>query len=214
MKDYLKYKTDLLNCNTCRQSEPPLIHHLAFPLFMKDPSINYDILFVVEAPNLTDTIDKKKGYLTVDPNTDPSGKLFYDLFTNELQFNIENLFVTNSVLCLPNEKKGKFPVTAKLLGNCKTNLIRLIEEFDPIIVCPLGTKALMATKSIANHNYNRMKDAVANETVWFNRILFPLYHTSLLARNKRNGRPVNFQREDWRKLRELYIKLKVNEVLS
>ncbi len=175
---------------------------------MNHPSKNYDILFVVEAPNLTDTVDGQKGYLTVDPNTDPSGKLFYDLFTNELQLSIENLFVTNSVLCLPAEKKeGEYPVTAKLRSNCKNNLIRLIEEFDPIIVCPLGNIALAATKSIDNHTYSRMKDAVVKETIWFNRILFPLYHTGSKARNKRNGRPEELQREDWRKLKQLYNKL-------
>lgn len=208
MKDYLKYKNELLRCSICRQYNPPLIHNKAFPLFMNQPSKNYDILFVVETPNLTDTVDEQKGYLTADPDTDPSGKLFYDLFTNELQFSIENLFVTNSVLCLPAEKKGKYPVTAKLISNCKNNLVRLIEEFDSIIVCPLGNIALTATKSIDNHKYSRMKDAVAKETIWFNRILFPLYHTSALARNKRNGRPEDLQREDWRKLKQLYKKLK------
>jgi uracil-DNA glycosylase family 4 len=208
MKDYLKYKNELLGCSICRQYNPPLIHNKAFPLFMNQPSKNYDILFVVEAPNITDTVDEQKGYLTVDPDTDPSGKLFYDLFINELQFSLENLFITNSVLCLPEYRKGKYSVTAKLRSNCKNNLIRLIEEFAPIIVCPLGTVALAATKSIDNHNYNRMKDAVAQKTIWFNRILFPLYHTSVLARNKRNGRPEDLQREDWRKLNKLYEKLK------
>jgi uracil-DNA glycosylase family 4 len=175
---------------------------------MKQPSHNYDILFIFEAPNLGDTIDKKKGYLTIDPNTDPSGKLFYDLFTNELNREIEDLFVTNCVLCLPFENKGKYPVTSKLKNNCKSNVIRLIQEFEPLIVCPLGTVALLAVKSIDDHKYYRMKDAVAKEIKWYGRILFPLYHTSLLARNPRFGRPEIFQREDWRKLAKLYEKLK------
>ncbi len=208
MKDYQKYKKMLSKCSTCRQIRPTLIHKKAFPLFMNHSSNNYDILFIFEAPNLTDTIDDQKGFLTVNPDTDPSGKLFYDFFINELKFSIENLFVTNSVLCLPTVKNGKYPVTAKLINNCSGNLVRLIEEFDPIIVCPLGTISLAATKQIYNHDYNRMKDAVAKETIWFNRILFPLYHTSVLARNKRYGRPEDLQRKDWRKLNILYKKLK------
>src|ERR1035437_185977 len=126
MEDYLKYKTELQNCNICRQHNPPLIHEQAFPLFMKQPSRNYDILFVVETPNLSDTVDKNKGYITVDPYTDPSGKLFYELFTKELNRNIKDLFVTNCVLCLPAEKNGKYPVTSKLRYNCKDNLVSLI----------------------------------------------------------------------------------------
>ena len=130
------------------------------------------------------------------------------MFTNELQFKIEDLFVTNSVLCLPAAYNGKYPISSKLRLNCRKNLIKLIEEFSPIIVCPLGTVALAATKSIDNHKYNRLKDAVAREIQWFTRILFPLYHTSRLARNKRNGRPEELQRQDWRKLKDLYEYLK------
>jgi len=208
MKDYLIYKNEISSCNICQHHNPPLIHDQAYPLFMKQPSRNYDILFVFETPNLSDTIDKQKGYLTVDPNTDPSGKLFYDLFTKELNREIEDLFVTNSVLCLPAGTNGKYPVTRLLRNNCKENLSRLIKEFEPLIVCSLGNKALATTKLLEYHKYNQMKDAAAKEINWYGRILFPLFHTSLLARNPRFGRPEELQREDWRNLRKLYNRLK------
>lgn len=54
-----------------------------------------DIFFVLEAPNRDDTFDPDKGYLTYDYDTDPSGRLFRELFVLDLGEPIEALAVTN-----------------------------------------------------------------------------------------------------------------------
>ncbi|HEY1205398.1 MAG: hypothetical protein ABSH46_20615 [Bryobacteraceae bacterium] len=46
-----------------------------------------------------------------------------------------------------------------------------------------------------------MTDAVAHQIEWSGRWLFPLFHTSMQARNGRYGRDSDQQRQDWRRLR-------------
>lgn len=196
-------------CGRCR--DEGLLDREAFPVLMKAPPRKTDILFVLEAPNRDDTYDPKKKYLTVEPNTDPSGRFFYDLFIRELQFDIRDLFITNSVLCLPLNKNGKYPVTSRQQANCAGILRRMIDLFNPIIVCPVGTKALVATNRLHEHDHTMMATAVAKPTRWYGRTLFPLYHTSGQARNPRNGRPEQKQREDWRNLRTTWEKAKAQQ---
>lgn len=193
-------------CSQCRNES--LLDQRAFPLFAKHPSQSFDILFILEAPNRDDTYNPKKGYITVDPRTDPSGRFFHYLFTCELGFPTDDLFITNSVLCLPAEKGGKFPVSPKQRINCRPILREMIDNFGPIIVCPMGTRALIATEQIYPHGYRTMAEAVAIPTPWYGRVLFPLFHTSGQARNPRNGRPEPQQRADWRRLREVWAHLK------
>lgn len=202
-----KYVKDAKKCEKCKREG--LLDPNAFPIFMKKAPGQTDILFVLEAPNRDDTYNPIKKYLTIDPNTDPSGKFFYKLFNEELGFNDTQLFVTNSVLCLPAGNGEKYPVSARQRNNCSDYLKKLILMFDPLIVCPLGTKALKATSIIENHSYERMSDAVGKRIKWFDRILYPLYHTSSQARNPNTGRIEKYQKEDWKGLRRLYDELTI-----
>jgi uracil-DNA glycosylase family 4 len=186
------------NCVLCKNEG--LLDSRSFPLFAKQPPRSYDILFILEAPNPDDTYNPQKGYITVDSDTDPSGKFFYELFTEKVKFSIEDLFITNSVLCLPARKAKKNPVSSQQRNNCKEILRKMIDIFDPVIVCPLGKKALDATSQIYRHAYWNMAEAAANPSNWYGRILFPLYHTGLLARKPPYGRSVDQQRNDWKKL--------------
>lgn len=197
-------------CKFCRTSR--LLDNNAFPIFMKHPPKEFDILFILEAPNRDDTYNPSKKYLTIDPDTDPSGSFFYELFNDELHFKQDQLFVTNSVLCLPLRKKDSHPVQANQRNNCSIILKKLIENFNPLIVCPLGKKALKATSIIENHKWANvnMSDAVGRKINWFKRFLVPLYHTGSQARNPRNGRIEKLQRLDWKKLHEFYEELKVD----
>lgn len=118
---------------------------------------------------------------------------------------MDDLFITNSALCLPSEKKkGEFLVSPRQRNNCTQILRQMIDDFGPIIVCPVGTKALLATSQISPHVYWTMAEAVAKPTPWYGRILFPLFHTGAQARNSRNGRPEPQQRADWRSLRAVW----------
>ena len=188
-----------------------LLDNGALPVFQKEAPQSFDILFILEAPNHDDTYNPQKGYLTVEPDTDPSGRFFCDLFMNELQFPISELFVTNSVLCLPAGKAGKFPVSALQRNNCLPNLVQFIDTFSPLIVCPMGTKALLATGGISGHGLRTMAKAAAKPLNWYGRILFPLFHTSAQARNPRNGRPESEQRRDWRELRAIWEQISVQQ---
>jgi uracil-DNA glycosylase len=196
-------------CTRCKGDG--LLDPNAFPIMMKNPPGSTDILFILEAPNKDDTYNPKKRYLTVEPDADPSGRFSHDLFVNELQFPIEDLFVTNSVLCLPAHKKGEYPVTSLQQSNCEAILRRMIDVFNPLVVCPVGAKALVATSRLNEHGYKKMATSVAKPSSWYGRTLFPLYHTSGQARNPRNGRPECMQRADWRSLRAVWRRLKAQQ---
>ena len=178
---------------------------------MKNYPGSTDILFILEAPNKGDTYNPKKKYLTIEPDADPTGRFFYDLFIKELQFPIEDLFVTNSVLCLPVDNNGKNPVTPTQQLNCVAILRRMINVFNPLVVCPLGGKALLATSRLNEHGYKDMATSVAKPTSWYGRTLFPLYHLSQLARKPPYGRPEYMQRADWRSLRAIWESLKARQ---
>lgn len=202
-----EFKAECSRCNRCKSGS--LLDPKAFPILMKLSPRATDILFVLEAPNRDDTYNPGKGYLTIDPETDPSGRFFYDLFVNELRFDIDqDLFVTNSVLCLPAKKDGKYPVSPSQKLNCSNILKRMIDVFNPIIVCSMGAKALSAMLQIDKHGYRSMAEAAAMPTPWYGRTLFPLYHTGRQARNSNNGRVDENQRADWRSLRSTWKKVR------
>lgn len=204
------YVRNTSECDYCRNLN--ILDSGAFPLFMRTTPASTDVLFILEAPNRDDTYNSEKGYLTVDSQTDPSGTFFHDLFVNELGLDVEkDLFVTNSVLCLPAPRNGKYPVSITQMKNCSKRLRELIDTFRPLIVCPLGTKALKAAALTEDHGLRKMADAVGRQLSWYGRILYPLYHTSSQARNPRNGRVEDLQRADWRRLRELLDKNKAQQ---
>jgi uracil-DNA glycosylase family 4 len=204
------YIRNTSECDYCRNLN--ILDNRAFPLFMRTGLASTDVFFIWEAPNRDDTYNSRKGYITVDSQTDPSGAFFHDLFVNELRLDVEkDLFVTNSVLCLPAPRNGKYPVSRTQMENCSKRLRELIDTFRPLIVSPLGTKALKATTLLEDHGLRNMADAVGRQRSWYGRILYPLYHTSSQARNPRNGRVEGLQRADWRKLRELLDKSKAQQ---
>ncbi len=174
----------------------------AYPLFPPSMPETPDVFFIFEASNRDDTFDADKGYLTFDYDTDPSGRFFRELFDEELQEPIEDVAVTNSVLCLPRRKGERHPIPARMRRACPMNLRDQIEVLAPAIVAPMRGQALEATRLIEDHGKRKLSDAVAVALPWFGRLLFPLYHTGLLARNGPSGRKAEQQRSDWRALRQ------------
>lgn len=196
----------LQGCRTCHDAGR--LHPGARPLFGRFRGERSDLLFVLEAPNHDDTFNPAKGYLTVEPDTDPSGRFFHELYSEILGESIETLVITNAVLCLPAGSGGRYPVTSKMMTACSPNLRDQIASLDPLVVVTLGGKALDATRVIEAHGRRRLADAVALPISWFGRILFPVFHTGLLARNGPSGRSAEEQRKDWAKLRELLFALR------
>lgn len=171
------------------------------PLFMKNRPRRSDLLFVAEAPNRDDTFNEAKGYLTVDPDTDPSGAFFHELYTKELAEEMEDLAVVNAVLCLPREKRKSYPVTQTMLRACQPNLRDQIVSLDPLVVVTLGTVALNATRAIEDHGFRKLAEVSTRPIPWFGRLLFAAYHTGRQARNGPTGRKPELQRQDWRELK-------------
>jgi uracil-DNA glycosylase family 4 len=157
---------------------------------------------VLEAPNHVDTYDPDKGYLTIDKDADPSISFFLEMYTEVLELDIEDLFITNSVLCLPKKFAGKYPVTTLQRNHCSMVLKNTIDLFKPKIVCTIGFQALKSLGIIEPHGFVSMKEAVGNTTDWYGRTLFPLYHTSTMARICRSR---DQQVLDWLKLRTSYL---------
>lgn len=198
-RKWKKFKKEAGNCTVC--SDLGLLEKDAFPLFIKEPPKNVAVLFIAEAPNREDTYNQSKGYLTYLEPTDPTGNNFTELYYNVLNFNHEQLFITNSVLCLPARRNGKYPVYAKQRNYCSIHLRNLIDSFKPKIVCTIGCKALNAVHKIQKHSHNTLSKCVAKQYEWYGRKLFPLYHTGNQAKKHRTGEQ---QVQDWHELRKLY----------
>lgn len=183
-------------CAICRENG--LLHEKAQPLFGRFNARKKSVLFVFEAPNLGDTEDSGKQYITYDKITDPTGKFTETLFREELGIGWEDFQVTNAVLCLPKRnEKGGHPVVTAQLRNCKNNLLHQIEVLDPEVVVSVGGIALDALRRIKPFERNPLKNMVARPLAWHDRWLFPLFHTSRLGQISRNAEE---QRSDWRAL--------------
>jgi uracil-DNA glycosylase len=179
-----------------------VIEEGARPLFGRFRVWKNGVLFLFEAPNWDDTFDAGKGYLTYDSETDPTGRFARRLIKDELGMDPDFFQVTNSVLCLPSKNHGRFPITADQKRLCEPLIREQIRILDPTVVVPVGGAALEFTRRLERHPYRTMGEAAARPRQWFGRWLFPLFHTSMLARNGPTGRTEQHQREDWRALRK------------
>lgn len=88
----------------------------------------------------------------------------------------EQVFVTNAVLCNPQDASGRNrPPSRAELANCRGLLARQLAIVAAPVVVPLGAVALAALAAIAAHHL-RLRDAVAQAVPWQGRLLYPLYH--------------------------------------
>jgi uracil-DNA glycosylase family 4 len=184
----------------CRDCQPlGVLHQKAKPLFGRFEARRRQVLFVFEAPNLDDTVNPQKGYLTYDAATDPTGIFTHQLLVDVLGMSSDAFQVTNAVLCLPAARDGKFPVLPSQLQSCSEKLRRQIDALDPVVVASVGGTALDALRRLEDHGLRALKEAVAHPRPWLGRWLFPLAHTSRLGRRNRKERD---QVLDWIALRE------------
>jgi len=158
------------------------------------------VLIVAEAPNHDDTYHPKKGRLTCDPDTDPSGRFLFELL-GAVGLRPGDVLFTNTVLCLPAPKDGKHPVTSAPAKQCLVWLERLIRDVEPGVVVALGGKALEALARIERHRLE-LHTGAGRLHSWFGRRLLPLYHPSLLGRV---SRPEAQQRADIQALRPYLV---------
>lgn len=195
-------------CKACDAAcSPSLRESGSRPLIGRFDLWRNGAFFVFEAPNRADTFDPDKGYPTYDRDTDPTGRFTRRLLHEELQLDVRFFQVTNAVLCLPRSQEGKYPVETAQLRQCSQLLTDQIAAIHPLVVVPVGARALNATRMIDDHRIRRMKDAVARRIPWAGRWLFPVYHPSLLGRHPTTGRSESDQRSDWRALRQCLLDL-------
>lgn len=174
-------------CRTCHDGTcSGLAESGSRPLFVKVAPRRADLLFIAEAPNVKDTFDSDKGYLTVDPKTDPSGAFFHELYSSVLGEEMADLAVTNAALCLPRTKGGAHPVSGQMLRACQRNLRDQIDVLNPLVVVTLGGVALRAARGLEDHGLSKLADLSERPIPWFGRLLSP---RTTLAHSPETGRP-------------------------
>ena len=147
------FRMDAATCSICH--DHGWLHsrsdgRRALPLFHLEASTRRRIVFVFEAPNLADTYDQDKGRMTCDPNTDPSGRFTFELLAH-VGLSPRDVVFTNSVLCLPANRNGKFPVRHGQRMACLPWLRRLILDIDAKVVVTGGVHALNAVNRLERH---------------------------------------------------------------
>jgi uracil-DNA glycosylase family 4 len=138
------------------------------------------VMFIAEAPG------RFGGELTGRPLVDDaSGRHFTALLT-EAGIAREKVFITNSVLCNPQDEAGRNRKPSRAeLKNCGYWLAAQIDVVGPAAIVTLGATALMALAGIEEHNYT-LRTHVGRPLRWQRRTLIPLYHPSPLTRASRS----------------------------
>jgi uracil-DNA glycosylase len=196
------YQNEIRACTRCHADG--LLHveptgGVARPILAREPTAALGILIVGEAPNHADTYDPRKGYLTYEPGTDPTGTFMLELLVDVVGLaptQIGDVLFTNAVACLPARRDGRHPVRARQRDHCRPWLARLIDDADARVVVSLGKKPLEALGRIEPHGL-RVSDA-GKAAPWYGRHLLPLYHPGRLGRI---SRPADLQRRDIASLR-------------
>lgn len=133
-------------------------------------NIESKVLFVAEAPGRLGA--DKTG---VPLYGDRTGNNF-DSFLGSIGWHREDLFITNAVLCNPqNENGNNGTPTLEEIDNCSIYLEMTISLVNPEVIIPLGQTALTALNLISRHDIQLSRD-VAQPKPWLDRIVFPLYH--------------------------------------
>jgi uracil-DNA glycosylase len=152
------------------------------------------LLFVAEAPG------RLGAEVTGVPlSSDQTGRTF-NLLLESSGINRSDVFVTNAVLCNPQDEAGRNdrPTAAELIS-CSDHLVRLIHILDPQWVVTLGAVALDAVARIEPHRL-KLPDHVGVPTRWADRWLLPLYHPGPRALIRR---PLEAQMIDYARLAAL-----------
>jgi uracil-DNA glycosylase len=199
MSAYEAYKAQCQGCTLCKEQGLLSTDPAARPLFMHWEPRRTDVLFVLQAPNAADT---RIGHLTYGEECkDRTGKFFDELVTTHLKWEtVPDVLVTNAVLCLPKKVGNGDDVPLRQRRTCACRCLqKLIDAFQPRVVCPLGGVALAALNDIHGHHWV-LSINVGQAKPWCKKVpwVFPLYHCGGKALGTRKPEQ---QHEDWAKLR-------------
>lgn len=130
---------------------------LAYPLFQKSFPSNYlGALFVLQNPTREDTYDHKKGFITCDAHfeeTDKTGKQLYT-YLESVGLSLDNIILTNSVLCLPKRNGDKNDPDKNQVYNCKDNFKMLVDACAPKVIVTLGKTSFENVNTILSLHYD------------------------------------------------------------
>lgn len=179
-----KFKNKKEPCIICRKSH--LIDAKSFPLFHEKEIVpNEKILFVLQAPNEDDTFIYKK--ITVEDSKDPTGK-----FINEIIKKIReqrqdiNVYVANSVLCLPRKIGNNRDVSCAQLCACNRWLRQSIDIIQPQVVVSFGESSFNAIILIDPVDISFSKELT--QVKWYSRTLISTHHPRpLIIRKEDKG---------------------------
>jgi uracil-DNA glycosylase family 4 len=182
------------SCNRC-----PRMHNRKKVLSLENGNIHSKIVFIAEAPGRLGA-----GHHGIPLYGDATGKNFDELLKG-IGWKREDVFITNAVLCNPQDEEGNNSKPQKNeINNCSDYLRRTLELIKPGIIVTLGITALKALKYMKNHDFV-LRDCVAQKLSWNNMSLFPLYHPSPKAINHRSR---DKQKSDFIKLSNIVDPIK------
>lgn len=130
---------------------------------------------------------------------DMAGRRF-DLLLAEAGLDRHTVAVTNAVLCLPLDARGRNrrPAPAEV-RTCTSFLAAYLQLTNPPIVAPLGAVALAALGHLHSHGLT-LRQHAGTPHRWAGRCLVPLTHPAARAAIHR---PFEQQLADWRSLGQL-----------
>jgi uracil-DNA glycosylase len=151
------------------------------------------VMFIAEAPG------RLGGELSGRPLVDDASGRHFSQLLAIAAIAREDVFITNSVLCNPQDEGGRNRKPSRLeLANCSHWLWNQIAAIDPRVVVTLGGVALDAVARLERHSY-RLASHVGIPLAWAGRTLIPLYHPSPLTRATRSDA---LQANDYHRLGE------------
>jgi DNA polymerase len=135
-------------------------------------TINSKVMFIAEAPGRLGAEQTN-----IPLHGDKTGSNFEKLL-QAVAWNREDVFITNAILCNPQKENGNNSTpTEEEIENCSNYLKKTLEVVNPELIVTLGSKALLALKTIKHHEIVLQK-SVAEIQLWNEKCLFPLYHPS------------------------------------
>jgi len=145
-------------------------------LSRENGNLNAKVIFIAEAPG------RLGAECTGIPlKGDQTGKNF-EILLEHIGWKREDVFITNSILCNPQENNKNVCPNKDELINCIEYLTKILEIINPVVIVTLGIYALNALKIIRPHKYI-LNDYIAQKISWNSKFLVPLYHMSPITIN-------------------------------
>lgn len=171
------------NCTLCSKmcNRKKVLSHL-------NGNLNSKVLFIAEAPGRLGA--ECTGIPLLGDKTGDN----FEMLLNNIGWKREDIFVTNSILCNPQDEHGNNATpSVEEVKNCSNYLHMTINVINPDVIVTLGVKALDSLKYLYLHNF-KLKEVVGKCLDWEHRKLVPLYHMGPRALIHR---PLTKQRSDF-----------------